>query len=193
MSSPFLHFIKSFVAIPKEQEAKFCALVSVKQINKNDNYISAGEFPKTIAFVNSGLFRYYYANAAGEEFTKSFFTEHSVLSSYSAMVEKRASFFSIQALEDAEIEIISYEALLKLFGDYPSWNVLLTTLLQQAFIIKEERELQFLLFDAEQRYLSFLKRFPKLEGRIKQHLIASYLRITPESLSRLRRKMDLLP
>ena len=192
MNSPFTDFVKKIVDLPEDQEEKFRNLLSIKRIKKNENFISAGEFPKTMAFVNQGLFRYYYTNDRGEEFTKVFFPENSLLSSYSAIVEERSSHFSIQALEDAVIEVIGYQDFLKLFGEYPGWNTFLSRMLQKGFIAKEERERQFLLFDAEQRYVSFLKRYPDLDKRIKQHFIASYLRITPESLSRLRRKMNLL-
>jgi len=192
MKSPFLNFINAIIPLPEGQQEKFARLVSEKKLKKNENFISAGEFPKTIAFVNKGLFRYYYANALGEEFTKGFLAENSILSSYSAMVQKRGSYFSIQALEDSEIEVVRYPDFIKLFDSYPEWNSLLLTMLQKGFFTKEERERQFLLFDAEKRYQSFLKDYPNLEKRIKQHFIASYLRITPESLSRLRRKMNLL-
>ena len=58
--------------------------------------------------------------------------------------------------------------------------------------MKTEREREFLLFDAETRYKSFLNTFPGLERRIKQHLIASYLGITPVALSRIRKKMGFI-
>lgn len=192
MNTSFINFIKKRVDISKEQEEKFSALLSTKDIKKNEDFISEGEFPKTIAYVKKGLFRYYYSNEEGDEFTKVFFPENSLLSSYSAIVENRSSYFSIQALEDSKLEVINYQELLKLFVEYPEWNTLLLGMLQKGFIAKEERERQFLLFDAEQRYNAFLKRYPNLDKRIKQHYIASYLRITPESLSRLRRKMNLL-
>jgi len=193
MNSSFVNFVKSIIKLPKEQEIKLGALITTKHLKKNDDFISAGEHPKTIAFIKIGLFRYYYANEQGEEFTKAFFSENSLLSSYSAIIEKRPSYFSIQALEDSEIEVLNYQEFLKLFAEYPEYNTFLLGMLQRAFLVKEERERQFLLFDAEKRYVSFLKHYPNLEERIKQHLIASYLRITPESLSRVRRKMNLLP
>lgn len=192
MDISFVNYISSIIDLPKEQEERFNVLVSVSTIKKNENFVSAGQHPKVIGFVKKGLFRYYYANQKGEEFTKGFFPECTILSSYSAMIEKRPSYFSIQALEDAEIEVINYHDFLKLFGEFPGWSQFLVLMLQKGFITKETREREFLLFDAEERYRTFLSSFPGIEKRVKQHLIASYLRITPESMSRLRRKMNLL-
>jgi hypothetical protein len=73
--------------------------------------------------------------------------------------------------------------------EHPCWNSFLVVQLQKALIMKEEREREFLMFDAEQRYRAFLQQFPNLEKRIKQHVVASYLRLAPESLSRIRKKI----
>jgi len=188
MDYSFINYIKSIVDIPKEQENKFCSLISIKQIKKGENFLNDCQSSRTIAFVKSGLFRYYYINNKGNEFTKGFFVENSVLTSYSAILEKRSSYFTIQALENSEIEIIDYIKSQKLFMEHPCWNSFLVVQLQKALIMKEEREREFLLFDAEQRYRAFLQQFPNLEKRIKQHIIASYLRLAPESLSRIRKK-----
>ena len=189
MDYNFINYIKSIIDIPIEQENKFCSLISVKKIIKGENFISEGQSPRTIAFIKSGLFRYYYIDNKGNEYTKGFFVENSVLTSYSAILEKRSSYFTIQALENSEIEIIDYIKSQKLFAEHPCWNSFLVVQLQKALIMKEEREREFLLFDAEQRYRAFLQQFPNLEKRIKQHIIASYLRIAPESLSRIRNKI----
>ena len=189
MDYNFINYIKSIVDIPIEQENKFCSLISVKKIIKGENFLSEGQSPRTIAFIKSGLFRYYYIDNKGNEYTKGFFVENSVLTSYSAILEKRSSYFTIQALENSEIEIIDYIKSQKLFVEHPCWNSFLVVQLQKALIMKEEREREFLLFDAEQRYRAFLQQFPNLEKRIKQHIIASYLRIAPESLSRIRNKI----
>lgn len=192
MNSGFIQFIKSITAIPSEQEDKFARLLSYKSIKEGDDFIAAGQFPKAIAFVKDGLFRYYYANEEGVEFTKGFFLEGAILSSYSATLQNRVSYFAIQALEHSELEVINYQEFNKLFLEHPCWNVFLVNLLQKAYLIKEEREREFLLFDAEARYKSFLLRFPGLEKRVKQNIVASYLGIAPESLSRIRRKAGLL-
>jgi len=190
MNYSFINYIKSIVDIPQEQENNFSSLISIKRIRKGEIILSEGQQAKTIAFVKSGLFRYYYVDKKGNEFTKDFFVENSVLVSYNSIIEKRGSYFTIQALENSEIEIIDYIKSQKLFTEHPCWNKFLVVQLQKALLMKTEREREFLLFDAEQRYRVFLQRFPKLDIRVKQHIIASYLRITPESLSRIRRKME---
>jgi CRP-like cAMP-binding protein len=192
MASPFIDFIKAITCVPEEQEKKFRVLVSEKHIKKEDNFIRTGEYPKTIGFVKEGLFRYYYTNDEGIEFTKGFFVENTVISSYSAILENRGSYFTIEALEDSVIEQVNYNQFNALFSEHPCWNEFLLPVIQKGYIVKEEREREFLLYDAERRYRAFLKKYPGLERRIKKQIIASYLGITPESLSRIRNKMGLL-
>jgi len=189
MDYSFLNYIKSIVDIPIEQENKFCSLISEKHIKKGEYFLREGQFSRTIAFVKNGLFRYYYIDKDGNELTKGFFVENSILVSYSAMLEQRGSYFAIQALEDSEIEKFDYIESQKLFTEHPCWNVFLVKQLQKILSMKVEREREFLLFDAEQRYVKFLKDFPGLDTRLKQHMIASYLGITPQALSRIRKNM----
>ena len=86
------------------------------------------------------------------------------------------------------IERVNYDALNRLFAEHPCWKDFLIKIISKAYLIRENREREFLLFDAEQRYQSFQKKYPNLESRIKQHYVASYLGIAPESLSRIRKK-----
>lgn len=158
-------------------------------INKGKSFIREGEKPKNFAFVIKGLFRYYYLDSNGNEFTKGFIPENSFLISYSALIEKRASYFSIQALENASIMIIDYQKWKALEKNSIHWTRLLLSILEVAFCKKENREREFLLLGAKTRYKSFLTTYPGLEGRIKQHLIASYIGITPQGLSRIRKEM----
>ncbi len=192
MKNSFLNYIKSITTLALDQETEFYHLTSLKYIDKGQDFISEGEYPKKVGFVVSGLFRYYYIDRKGEEFTKGFFPENSVLSSYSAIVQNRPSYFTIQALEDSVIEVVDFYKLKMSFEPQIWWKDFLLAQIQKGFIVKETREREFLLLDAEQRYLNFRERFPTLENRVKQHIIASYLGITPESLSRIRKKINLL-
>lgn len=167
-------------------------LISISQkdtIRANEYFIREGEIPKKFAFAFSGLFRYVYINHKGHEFTKGIITENSFISSYSAMVSKSPSHFFIEALEDAEILKIPYEKWLTLLETDIFWFKFLLGFIEKGFGIKEKRERDLLLLNAETRYLNFMSEFPGMDKRISQTIIASYLGIQPESLSRIRKNI----
>jgi len=116
--------------------------------------------------------------------------ERSFISSYSAMISKTPSYFSIEAIENSEVLEIPYYRWQKLLDQNPNWKNLLIKLLEKGYATKERREREFLLLDAENRYRIFLEEYTNLESRVKQRMIASYLGITPIALSRIRKKMN---
>lgn len=186
----FIEFVKSVTNLPQAQGEKFKKLITVQSLKKGYDYIRAETSPRKIAFVKEGLFRYYYTSEGGVEYTKGFFDQKSVLSAYDAVLENKPSYFTIEALEDSVIESVSYDPFIKLFEEDPCWNEFLIVLLQKGYLTKVTRERELLLLDATQRYENFLKRYPDLEKRVKQNIIASYLGIAPESLSRIRKNQE---
>lgn len=186
----FTKLIESIANLPHHQKEKFQKLITVQELEKGGNFIRTGESPLKIAFVKQGLFRYYYTSEDGVEHTKGFFDESSVLSAYDAVLENKPSYFTIEALENSVIESVPYEPFYQLFSEDPCWNEFLVALLQKGYLAKVTREREFLLLDAGQRYEIFLQRYPDLKNRVKQSIIASYLGIAPESLSRVRKQMS---
>ncbi len=188
----FPEFIKESTILPPDQEKKIRSLIRPRHIKKSDYFVHAGHISRDIAYVKTGLFRYFYSNEEGEEYTKGFFDRGSVLSSYDAILEDNPSHYTIQALEHSTIEVVDYDKFHELFTEDPCWYKLLVGLLQKGYLAKVRRERELLLYDAEERYRLFRERTPALEGRIPQHLIASYLGVTPVTLSRVRNKMGLV-
>ena len=162
----------------------------VQQLNQDDHFIKKGDIPKKLAFVISGLFRYYYVSDQGDQYTKAIILEKSFISSYSAMISSSPSHFNVQALEPAEILTIPYSKFKDLLKSDPFWTEFTLRFVEKGFIAKEKRERELLLLSAEQRYLNFLDENPNLGQRVKQHIIASYLGIKPESLSRIRKNIQ---
>lgn len=161
-------------------------------LSANENFINEGQIPKKFGFVVSGLLRYFYTDARGREFTKMFIQQNSFVTSYTAMIKTSPSFFTIQALVDSEVLEISYDHWLKVRQSSEKWNFFLISLLEKAYAIKEKRERELLILDAESRYKIFREEFKVVENSIKQNLIASYIGITPIALSRIRNKMGLI-
>lgn len=177
--------------MPIDRVNELISIGKNKMYNPGEYFIREGEVPRKLAFVNSGLFRYAYINNKGGEYTKGIIMESNFIASYSAMISKSSSHFFIEALEKSEILEISYEHWLQLRENNPFWDKFLIKLLEKAFCIKEKREREFLLLNAETRYFNFLEEYPDLESRVKQNIVASYLGIQPESLSRIRKKANL--
>ena len=166
------------------------ALLSISKLitlAKGDRFIEAGQVPRCMGFVVKGLFRYVYLDREGKEFTKNFLSENSFITSYSAMVQQQQSWFSIEALEDSEVLRFDFLSWKRISQYNSQWDRFLLQMLEKAFFIKEKRERELLLLDAESRYRIFIQEFPGLDKRVKQHIIASYLGIKPESLSRIRK------
>jgi CRP-like cAMP-binding protein len=191
MTGNLLNTIRAITHLPAEEEAKLVAIVRRQVLLKNDRFLEAGTVPRKFAFVNRGMFRYFYANDKGSEFTKGFFSENAFIISYTAMTGGYGSYYAIEAVEDAEILVIDYAEWKALYNNHPCWSRLLIAMLEKGFAKKESRERELLLHSAEERYRSFLMEYPQLEDRIKQHMVASYLGITPVALSRIRKSMNL--
>lgn len=158
-------------------------------LQKSDFFIREGQIPRKFALVQSGLFRYYYQNDKGIEFTKSFIAPGNVLASYTSMLNQSPSLYFIQALETSTLLEINYKSWLSLQEQDSYWDKFLIRALEKGYAAKEKRERELLLLDAEMRYRNFIQEFPGLDQQISQQQIASYLGIQPESLSRIRKKM----
>jgi CRP-like cAMP-binding protein len=175
--------------LPAERVDSFLAIGKNKKLEAADYFIRAGEVPYKIAFVASGLCRYVYINDKGHEFTNGFIMENNFISSYSAMILGKPSYFSIEALEDAQLFEIRWTDFTQLLDKDIFWNKFLLRFVERGYIIKEKRERDLLLLDAETRYKDFLKEFPGVDQRVSQGIIASYLGIKQETLSRIRKRI----
>lgn len=189
MNEPDQKRIFQVMQIQEREYAELLKISRIRTIPNGNFYLSEGQIPTKFAFLLSGLFRYVYIDSKGNEFTKSLIPEHNLLVSYSAMLNQRPSYFFIQAIEDSEILEVHYPSWLALQRANNDWDKFLIAALEKGYCLKEKRERDLLMLDAETRYKNFLTEFPGLENRITQQIVASYLGIKPESLSRIRKKL----
>lgn len=157
---------------------------------KGGYFLREGQMPKNVAFVVRGLFSQYYASPDGDIVVKKFFPENHFAGSLPAMLTHSPSIFAIRALEPTEtLEYNFYEfkSLTEKHADLAAFYIHYMEL--HWIIEKEPLEISFRHDNAKTRYITFLKDYPNLEPRLKQHEIASYLGITPTQLSRIRAEM----
>lgn len=179
--------INQLANIPDEMIEKLYAICNEQVIKKGEFFIRAGDVPEHMGFNLDGLFRLYYLDEDGNDFTKAFSETGRFLISYSAIVQKRPSYFSIEALQDSKILKFNYEAFDQMIQSDIRWYPFTYKLLETVYIMKELREKSFLLEDAAKRYQEFKERYADVEDQIKLYHVASFLGITPEALSRIRK------
>jgi len=175
--------------LPDKRMDEFLALGKEKSVAASDYFIRAGETPTKIAYLFNGLFRYVYTSDKGDEFTKAIIPENNFISSYSAMILNKSSYFTVEALENSQLLEIQWNDFEKLLDKDVFWVKFLLKFIEKGYIMKEKRERDLLLLDAETRYRDFLVEFPGIDQRVRQGIIASYLGIKPETLSRIRRRI----
>lgn len=189
-TTAFFAKIRSYAALSDEAEQAWASLLRPRHYAKDDVIIRAGDVPKTYAFVLRGLLCQHYVGCDGDLIIKYFFPEHRIAASVSATLLREPSLFTITAIEDSvvlEYDFAAYKALVAVHPDIAAFHI---AYIERHWIVeKEPMEIAFRHDDAMQRYLDFIRTDPDLHRRLKQHHIAAWLGITPESLSRLRRKI----
>ena len=184
----FFTKIRTYTDLSAKAELAWASLLRPRQYRKEEPFIRAGDVPATCAFVVEGLLCQHYVGADGDLIIKSFFPENRIAASVSATLLRQPSLFTITAIENSTVLEYDFAAFKSLVGDFPDIAAFYIGYMERHWVIeKEPGEIAFRHDDAMQRYLDFIHREPALHKRLKQHHIAAWLGITPESLSRLRK------
>jgi CRP-like cAMP-binding protein len=188
----FLKKIRTYADLSDEAERAWTSLLRRRQYSKEESFVVAGDIPTTFAFVVEGLFSQHYVGPEGDMIIKYFFPENRIAASVSATLLGQPSLFTITAIEDStvlEYEFAEFKGLVAKFPDIAAFYI---RYMERHWIVeKEPGEIAFRRDDAMQRYRDFISREPDLHKRLKQHHVAAWLGITPESLSRLRKAIAL--
>jgi CRP-like cAMP-binding protein len=184
--------MNSLVDASEELASELFGICTISHLEKNKQFVRAGTNPEHVGFNLNGVFRYYYLSSDGTDSTKGFSIPGKFVISYSAMACRRPSFFSIEALGEVDILRFKYAEWMRLAERDARWYKFFFKLVESVYIMKEMREKAFLQDDASARYLEFRKDYPGLEDKVRLYHVASFLGITPEALSRVRKDLKLI-
>jgi CRP-like cAMP-binding protein len=159
-----------------------------KYFKKKTILLHAGKIADEVYFINTGCIRLF-CDKNGEELSTYFFTEQMFAGSYSSFISRNPSQHSIETLEDCEVLTLSYKSLQELYEVFPKMNEFIRKSIEERFVIIHDLFTSYLLNSPEERYLNLIKERPELLTRIPQHQIASFLGVTPVSLSRIRNRV----
>lgn len=181
-------FFERFVKISDHDWQRFAPMLIRRAYPKKATLLAAGQTEEYISFVEKGVIRFYLPNH-GEGATFAFIFENELVSAYDSFLKQTPSLYTAQTLDQTVLWSISYQSLHELYNIVPVANIIGRMACEELYLKKAGRELSLLNDSAETRYLKIFSERPNLLARIPLKYIASYIGITPQALSRIRRQI----
>lgn len=182
-------YLQQFPNYTPEAFEKAKPFLSTKRVEAGSYFLKQGYISKHIGFIEEGLFRMYYLHD-GKEITNCFCKENTITCSYRSMITAQESDFAIQAIEDSILTVFSYESLQRLYSQDMFWQQVGRLAAESEFINTECHNRFLNDLSATERYLQVLEEDGELLQRVPLNHIASYLQVSPETLSRIRKKIS---
>jgi len=158
------------------------------KIRKKTNILEAGKIAEEVYLIAKGCLRMYYEHE-GNDISAFFFTEGMFGGAYDSFISRQACRHAVETLEDCELYTITYNDLQYLFTNLPKTNEFVRKILEERFVTLHKLFTAQILDSPEERYANLMKERPDLINRIPQHQLATFLGITPVSLSRIRNRI----
>ncbi len=159
-----------------------------KEFPRKTVLLSAGTVAREVYFLVAGCLRLYYEKD-GTDRSAFFFTEGQFAGAYDSFITQMPSPHFVETLEPCRVLAISYDGLQRLYEQVPAMNELVRKVMENRFVALHQLFTAFILDSPEERYTYLLHHRPDLLHRIPQHHLATYLGITPISLSRIRKRI----
>lgn len=181
--------VAKHIELDQKEIIFFTSLLQHKTLGKKQVLLAAGEPCTAICYVNSGALRAYYEDPDQNESTIMFAVADWWITDMPCFVSQAPAMITIEAVEETDVWLLSGKDMEELFISVPKFERFFRILMQNAYVREQLRVLQNLSMSAEERYASFLKKYPLIANQVAQKHIATYLGITPEFLSAIRGKM----
>jgi CRP-like cAMP-binding protein len=181
-------FIRMMVQPNAEEWEAFRSILKYKKLKKKDLLLEEGQVCNFIAFLNSGVLREY-SFQHDKETTVDFVSENQFTSDYQSFIMQVPSRQYLEALTDVDLLILKKEEIDALFDQYKIWERFGRLVIERVFCIAEGRRKKIIANTHDEQYRDFAAAYPEIVQQVPQYYIASYLGLTPEHLSRLRKKV----
>lgn len=185
----FFQKLNEKVPFTEEDQEIIKNYLTPKKLRKKQYLLQEGDVCKVIAFVEKGALRSYSVDDKGNEHIIQFAIEGWTISDLYSFLTGEPATYNIDALEDSELVIINKSAQEELLQKCPKYATYTRLQITGAYLAMQKRLTSLISLPLEDRYINFMNLYPNIAQRVPQHMIASYMGLKPETLSRLRKKL----
>ena len=189
MLDNFFDKLSKGITLTEADKTIFSQHVTVKKLRKRQYLLQEGEICKSVAFVSKGMLRSYLVDEKSNEHIIQFAPEGWFISDLYSFITEDYSNLNIDAIENSELVLMSKTAHVYLEKAVPDFFKFNYMQYRGAYIALQKRLTDMFTLSTEEKYTKLLKIYPDIMQRVPQHMIASYLGLTPETLSRVRKKL----
>lgn len=188
MTDIFKDFITELAEINEQDMNRIMSCISVYKVKRNTIILSQGEVCDKFYFLEKGCMRTYYITEEGQEKTRLISFDNTPVTVLTSFINLKPSVEYIDTLEDSELLSMSQADFFRLLDEIPSWALFYRKILELAFAFQNNRIEDLVTLSAKERYEKLLKERPHYIQRLSNKIVASYLGISQETLSRLKSK-----
>lgn len=183
------NYITSIVKINGEILNELTGNFNYLELKAKEHFLVTNDTSDKIGYLKKGICRGYYIDKDGKDLTTNFFVAPTFISDYPAFIYKQKCQINIQTLEDCEIEFTSFSFLNSIADKHLIINKFFRIIVERAYAFQQFRQVSFINKNATERYLDLIETRKAVFDRVSQVYIASYLGVTPQSLSRIRKSL----
>jgi len=187
--APLLEYIDNYVKLTEGEKKLIELHVSKRKYLKGQYIVQQGDVCDYECFVINGCTRTFYLDASGSEHTVMFAIKNWWTSDLGSFTTWTPAIYNVQCLDNTEVLQFTYETLEFLYDQIPKLERFFRLIIERAFVASEKRIVSNFSLTAKEKYVKFQSQYPKIEQKVPQYMIASYLGITKEFLSKIRREM----
>lgn len=190
MKKILLKYMTRFTTLSEEEQQAIAEAILIEEYKKGTMLLRQGDVPTKCYFVLKGCVRQYSIDEAGKEVTSNFYTEEQAISNFNQHKQDKSSAYSLTCLEDCILVVGDLDSEEDMYNQYSQLETMTRRMIEQSFGEVQDELASFIASTPEERYKALLRKRPHLVDRVPQHQLASYLGITPESLSRIKKRVN---
>ncbi|MGG2066808.1 Crp/Fnr family transcriptional regulator [Bacillus sp. S14(2024)] len=190
MESILLKYLTKFTTLNEEEQQAIVKDILIEEYKKGTMLLRQGDVPTTCYFVLKGCVRQYSINETGKEVTSNFYTEEQAIANFNYHKQDKSSTYSLTCVEDCILVVGDLDTEKDMYNKYTQLETMTRKMIEEKLGDMQDEMASFLASTPEERYKALLQKRSHLVDRVPQHQLASYLGITPESLSRIKKRIS---